>query len=64
MPQLWYNSHRSFRYEQALRIRKELDDRAGQADILVQLGHVYRLRGKTGQAQKYYYQAKELSAET
>ena len=44
-------------YERALSIKTTIGDRSGQADILVQLGHIHYLRGQVRQAQEYYRQA-------
>ena len=40
--------------------RKKLDDRSGQADIVIQMGHVHYLRGKTAQAKRCYDRAHAL----
>jgi hypothetical protein len=42
---------------QALIIRQKLGDRAGQIEVLEQLGHLCYLRGTAEQAQEYYRQA-------
>jgi tetratricopeptide (TPR) repeat protein len=49
-------------YQQSMNIRKELEDRDGEVDILEQLGLLYTLRGDAVQAQTYYRQAKEMSS--
>ncbi len=47
-------------YSQALALRQKSGDRAGQAQVLEQLGHLAFLRGETQPAQEYYRQASVL----
>jgi outer membrane biosynthesis protein TonB len=45
---------------QALTIWQKLGDRAGQIEVLEQLGHLASMRGETQSAQEYYRQASVL----
>ncbi len=47
-------------YSQALTLRQQAGDRAGQVQVLEQLGHLAFLRGETQSAQEYYRQASAL----
>ena len=47
-------------YSQALTLRQQAGDRAGQVEVLEQLGHLAFLRGETQPAQEYYRQASVL----
>jgi hypothetical protein len=49
-------------FGQALTNYRKQGDRAGQIDVLEQLGHVCFLRGAEAQAQDYYRQAGALRA--
>jgi tetratricopeptide (TPR) repeat protein len=50
-------------YDQALAARRTLDDAAGQAEALHQLGVLAQLRGDAAMAQDYYEEAQALRAE-
>jgi hypothetical protein len=49
-------------YSQALTLRQKSGDRAGQVEILEQLGHLAFLRGRDSaqSAQEYYRQARAV----
>jgi tetratricopeptide (TPR) repeat protein len=51
-------------YRRALATWPELGDCVGQADVLIQLGHICYRRGDTAQAQVYYSMAQQVSIST